>query len=519
LAFNQKKMQQMKKIILYSTLLGALLFFNSCNEDELELTNPNALTTDQFWKTPGDAQNGVNSIYAMAYKDGLWARWIYFRLDLTSDEGFSQSPWIELADWTRFNYVNYNFWEGNVVTYRDTYKAIFRCNQVLANVPGIEFTDAAQKEAILGEAKFLRALHYFYAAEMYENLPLVLEPSQPNDRPAQSTKEEIFAQVETDLNEAFASLPVTWNADNVGRPNKGAAKGLLAKLYMQQRKWNEAKTAMDYLITGQGVNYSLVANYKDNFTDGAENNAESVFEIQFGSQRFGGTDEGATAAVSSNRAQFFAPRGIGWSDGQARRWVVDLFKEEPNVNGGIDVRLRHTLFYRELQADFGDLVYGRQWEWGDSEVWFRKGARDYYRTNEDYYSQVNYRLIRYADILLMYAEALNELGQTADAYQYVNTVRARANMAPLATAHPEIGTNHDLFLARLKKERVLELCGESVRWLDLKRWGDLETQAKVDEIATRDPDFNNFVVGKTIRLPLPQSEVQNNPNLTQNPGY
>jgi len=509
----------MKKILLYSTLLGSLLFFSSCNEEELNLNSPNALTTDQFWGNPNDAELGVNSIYAMFYKDGLWSRWIFFRLDLTSDEGFSRSPWTELADWTRFNYVNYNFWEGNSVTYRDTYKAIFRCNQVLANVPGITFTDETRKESILAEAKFLRALHYFYAAELWENIPLVLEPSLPNDRPEQKTKTEIFAQVETDLNEAFEKLPTSWNGDNVGRPTKGAAKAMLAKLYMQQRKWSEAKLAMDYLISGQGVSYSLVPNFKDNFTDVRENNAESVFEIQFGSQRLGGTDESANAAVSNTRAQFFAPRSIGWSDGQARHWLVGLFKEERNATGGLDERLRHTLFYPELQADFGDLTYGRTWQWDADEAWFRKGQRDYYRNNEDYYNQVNYRLIRYADVLLMYAEALNELGQTADAYQYVNTVRARANMAPLATAHPEIGTNHDLFLARLKKERVLELCGESVRWLDLKRWGDLETQAGVDAVAQRDPDFNNFVVGKTIRLPLPQSEVQNNPNVQQNTGY
>ncbi|TRW24762.1 RagB/SusD family nutrient uptake outer membrane protein [Flavobacterium zepuense] len=509
----------MKKIILYSTLLCSLLAFYSCNEEELNIDNPNALTVDQYWKTPNDAELGVNSIYAMFYKDGLWSRWMYFRMDLTSDEGYSVSPWIELADWTRFNYVNYNFWEGNGVTWRDTYKAIFRCNQVLSNVPEIEFTDDARKQSILAEAKFLRALHYFYAAELWENIPIILEPSEPSDLPLQSTKEQVFAQVETDLNEAFDALPASWDANNTGRPTKGAAKAMLGKLYMQQRKWEQAKTAFDYIISGPGATYSLVANYKDNFTDVNENNAESVFEIQFGNQRLGGTDEGANAAVSNTRAQFFAPRGIGWSDGQARFWLVDFFKQEPNADGGLDERLRHTLFYPDLQADFGDLTYNRQWEWNDNEAWFRKGARDYYRNNEDYYSQVNYRLIRYADILLMYAEALNQLGMTTDAYQYVDIVRERANMQPLATAHPEIGSNPTLFLRQLKNERVLELCGESVRWLDLKRWGDLETQAGVDEIIARDPDFNNFVVGKSLRLPIPLSEVENNPNLVQNPGY
>ncbi len=119
----------------------------------------------------------------------------------------------------------------------------------------------------------------------------------------------------------------------------------------------------------------------------------------------------------------------------------------------------------------------------------------------------------------MYAEVLNELGNTAQAYQYVDEVRARANMLPLATAYPAIGVDQDLFLERLKVERVLELCGESTRWMDLKRWGDLNTQARVDAIALRDPDFNNFVVGKSHRLPIPQVDVENNPNLDQHTEY
>ena len=509
----------MKKIVLITAMIGIFLSFSSCNEEELNLDNPNALTTDQFWVTPNDAELAVNSIYAMFYKDGLWSRWLYFRLDLTSDEGFSQSPWVELADWTRFNYINYNFWEGNAVTWRDSYKAIFRANQVLAYVPDIEFSDSNRKQQILAEAKFLRALHYYYAGLLWENIPLVLEPSTPSDLPQQVSQEEIFAQVEQDLSEAFADLPLQWDAQNTGRPTKGAAKAMLAKVYMQQRRWEEAKTALDFLVVGEGANYSLVDNYKDNFTDLNENNAESVFEIQFGDQRRGGTDEGPNAAVSSTRAQFFAPRGIGWSDGQARFWLVDAFKQESTVDGEIDPRLQHSLFYPSLFEDFGDKTYGRDWEWGEDEAWFRKGARDYKRDNEDYYSEVNWRMIRYADILLRYAEVLNELGMTADAYQYVDMVRARANMAPLAEAYPEIGNNADSFLDRLKIERVLELSGESVRWEDLKRWGDLDSQETVDEIAQRDPDFNNFEVGKNIRLPIPQVEVENNPNLVQNPQY
>jgi len=507
----------MKKLIIIKIVLLGLFFTTSC-DNELIQSNPNALTTEQYWKTENDAQAGVNAIYAMSYKDGLWARWMYFRLDLTSDEGYSNSPWIELADWTRFNYINYNFWEGNVVTWRDTYKAIFRCNQVLANVPNITFQNEDDKKKIIAQAKFLRAMNYYYAAILWENIPLVLEPSTPTDLPAQKNVTEIWAQIETDLNDAYADLPPSWGADQKGRPDKGAAKAFLAKAYMQQHKWPEAKTALEYLITGPGAKYSLVSNYRDNFTDVNENNSESVFEIQFGDQRKGGTDESQSAAVSSNRAQFFAPRSIGWSDGQARMWLVDEFKKEKNKNNGIDIRLRYTLFYPDLLADFGDKTYNKTWQWG-TEAWFRKGSRDYYRDNEDYYSQVNYRLIRYADILLRYAEVLNETGNTAAAYQYVDMVRARVNMNTLATAHPEIGNDKAKFLERLKMERVLELAGESVRWEDLKRWGDLNSQASVDKIALRDPDFKNFVVGKHQRLPIPQVEDDNNPNLSQHPEY
>lgn len=511
----------MKRVFNISVCISVVaLLVAGCSKTVLDVKNPNTLTEDVFWSTEEDAQKGLNAAYAMFYKPGLWSRWMYFRLDLTSDEGFSGSPWIELADWTRFQYINYNFWEGNNNTWRDTYKAVFRLNQILANVTDIPFADESAKQRLIGETKFLRALHYYYAAILWENVPLVLEPSKPDDLPLQNTLAEVWAQVEKDFTEALAVLPVSYDAANVGRPTKGAVQGYLARVYMQQRKWPEAKTALDYFFTGQGNGeYDLMDNYNDNFTHLVENNRESVYEIQFSDVNKGGDGDGVNATMSTNRPQFFAPRGIGWSDGQARYWVVNEFKKEKTADDEIDPRLRYTLFYPALEADFGDKIYGRSWEWGAQEAWYRKYARDYFRNNEDYFAQNNFRLLRYADILLMYAEVLNELDQTGNAYQYVDRVRERVGMLPLATAYPEIGTDKTLFRNRLKMERVLELCGESVRWADLKRWGDLESQAGVDAIKLRDPDFNNFQVGKHIRLPLPQIEVENNPNLTQNPMY
>ena len=511
-------MKKIYNIIICFIVAGMIL--SSCKKELLDITNPNTLTVDQFWKTESDAQQGINAAYAMFYKPGLWTRWMYFRLDLTSDEGFSKSPWIELADWTRFQYINYNFWEGNVNTWRDTYKAIFRCNQVLANVPNIEFADPNKKELILAQAKFLRALHYYYAAILWENVPIVLEPSKPNDLPLQSTLAEVWVQIAKDLTEAGAVLPIEWDASNVGKPTKGAVNALLAKTYMQQHKWQEAKTALDYFITGSGAGkYSLVSNFQDNFSHTTENNTESVFEIQFSDANKGGDGDNPNQNMGSNRAQFFAPRSIGWSDGQARTWVVNEFKKELTTANKLDPRLQYTLFYPSQEADFGVKIYGRSWQWDADEAWFKKYSRDYYRDNEDYFGQNNYRMIRYADVLLMYAEVLNELGQTPNAVQYVDMVRARANMSSLTIGHPTALLSKDQFRDRLKIERTLELCGESVRWADLKRWDDLTTAAGVSKVALRDPDFNNFVVGKQIRLPIPEVEVQNNPNLKQNPQY
>ncbi|MCW8313416.1 RagB/SusD family nutrient uptake outer membrane protein [Sphingobacterium sp. InxBP1] len=507
----------MKKILFTLFLTGSLLA--SCNKDLLDQDNPNTLTQEQFWKTESDAQKGVNAIYHMFYQPGGWSRWIYFRLDLTSDEGFSKSPWIELGDWTRFQYVNYNFFEGNVITYKDTYKAIFRCNQVLTYVPEIPFGNENKKAQLLAEAKFLRAFYYYYAALIWENFPIVTTLQTPTDLPPASKLPEVWALVEKDLTEAALSLPAQWAGDDIGRLTKGAAFALLGKTYMQQRKWQQAKTAFDYLVIGDGKAFYDLVDYKDNFRSENENNKESVFEIQFSDAHKTAEGDIPSSSMGTNRAQFFAPRSIGWSDGQARNWLVSEFKKEKTVSGSIDPRLRYSLFYPGLEADFGDKIYGRPWSWDADEAWFRKYARDYKRDNDDYFNEVNNRVIRFADVLLMYAEALNELGQTANAYSYVNRVRQRVNLAPLATAYPAIGNDKSLFRERLKIERALELCGESVRWADLKRWGDLETQAGIDKVAQRDPDFKNFVLGKSIRLPLPQIEIENNHNLQQNPNY
>jgi hypothetical protein len=172
----------MKKY-LYLLIIASSFLLNGCDVDVI---NPNTLTQATFWKTQRDAEYGVNAIYNMFYKPGTYSRWIWFRLDLTSDEGWSQSPWAELKEWTRFQYVNYNFWEGNAWTYRDCYEAIFRANQAFENIPNIEM-DETVKNQLLGQAYFLRGLYYYDLALLWgstnNSLPINLKPSKPSDTP------------------------------------------------------------------------------------------------------------------------------------------------------------------------------------------------------------------------------------------------------------------------------------------------------------------------------------------------
>jgi hypothetical protein len=518
----------MKKISYILGTAAILLLMQACNESLLEVENPNEPTVTTFWKTEDDAQKGINAAYSMLYKCGGWMRWLSFRYDLGADEGYSNSPWNELAEWTKFNYVNYNFWEGNNEHWEEFYVGIFRANQVLKYVPEIPFADETKKKQILGQAQFMRALWYFQIATLWEKGTLILEPKDGNYVPSDASEAQLWKQVEDDLNDVITNskLPETWDDANVGRPTYGAAKALLAKAYMQQHKYADAKTELQWLIDKEGTLYGLVDDYMDNFTHYNENNKESVFEIQFDDKNKGDDGNNASMATGLQRTQFYAPGGIGWADGKARPWLVDEYKREKRTDGENDIRLYHNYYYKGVAQDFpgkDPLVYGREWTWGD-DMFIRKYSTGYFRNQEDYFAPNNFRIIRYADILLLYAECIAQTGGAiADAAAHVDKVRQRpsVSLAKLADSpFKDCLNSKEAFLKRLQMERSLELCFEGVRWMDIKRWGLLDSQDGIDELKARDVDFNNFVIGKHRRLPIPQIEVDNSAGqLTQNPPY
>ena len=360
-------------------------------------------------------------------------------------------------------------------------------------------------------------------------MPLILQPSVPTDLPPNATRQEVWAQAAKDLTEAAAALPLQYSGENIGRATKGAANALLAKVYMQQRNWEAAIVPLQWLVEGEGATvYRLIPEYRHNFLSTTENNAESVFEWQFATNPSEFTDNDVQTPnhnYGSPLPQFIAPSGVGFSDAEVHRWVINEFLEETTVTGGRDPRLPASIFFNfmdERGPEFS-MIYGRTFadRYGPDNLraWFRKFANDDEpgRTGEGFRSANNYRFIRYADVLLMYAETLNNLGRTAEAYQYVDRVRERVGLAPLSVIKP--GMNQTQFQMQIEHERVTELSGEGHRWNDLARWGYFDSQAKVDVLIQRDPAFLTFEVGTHQLLPLPQRDVDINPNLVQNPGY
>lgn len=518
----------MKKI--YSLMFAGALLLSTTGCD-IDILNPNESTNSTFWKTPDDLKAGVNGCYSNLYKESGWMRWLSFRYDLTSDEGWSSSPWIELGDWTRFVYNNYNFYEGNNGHWENFYRGIFRCNQVITAADNIEM-DAAEKTKTVAQAYFLRGLWFMQVNLLWDKGAIILQPEDANFVPKDASEQEMWAQIESDFKKAIEGLPEVWQGDDKGRVTKGAAKAFLAKAYMQQHKYQQAKDQLKWLIDREGSIYGLMENRQDNFTDLNENNEEGVFEIQFADLNKGGTGNSADMAFGYQRTQFYAPSGIGWGDGKARRWLVDEFLKEKRLDGKNDTRLYNSILYKGFSKDFPEqptkyyYFDNADWNsgWGNDveDCYIKKYNTSYYRDREDYFARNNYRVIRYADVLLNYAECIAETGGSiTEAAKYVDKVRQRAGLSKLADSKwKDCLSSKDAFMKRLQIERTLELCFEGWRWADLKRWGLLDTQAGIDELKSRDRDFNNFVLGKHRRLPIPQYEIDNsNGQLTQNPKY
>ncbi|MDP5198502.1 RagB/SusD family nutrient uptake outer membrane protein [Flavobacterium sp. DG2-3] len=517
------------KIFSYITVfLSLALVTTSCvdNEDLTQL-DPNNDSVDNFWKTDEDALQGVNATYGSLLTDGTYMRSTPLLLDVKADDSRTNSPWGSMYNVGHFN--------SNVAdpaiygwAYETYYQGIYRANQVLTNVPGIEFEDEALKDRIIGQAYFLRGLYLFHAVNLFKNVPL---PTELAVYYPQKTQEEGWAQVIADFKAAAELLPTTYvgisglDAGQKGRATKGAALGYLGKAYLFTKDFTNAKSTFKQVID-LGV-YSLVNNYRENFTTANENNSESLFEVQF-SRDAGGVDLGWGGAPASGwgktsaRAITYAPRAFGWTDVQPTWALFNEFKEEKTVSGADDPRLEATIFYNKpggmqlYGKDFATFYASSPADLNDLFCRKYQNSDGQFADEYDWRSGINERLLRYADILLMYAECLNETGDTPGAYTYIQMVRNRVNLPDLATTKP--GMSQAQMREQIGHERFLEFPLEGHRFDDIRRWGWLQDPAKLAWLKARDAEFNSYTAGREY-FPIPQLEMDNNPGTIQNDSY
>ena len=500
-------MRSLTKKALTPLLLGAL----AAGCSDLDVTNPSQRTDETFYQNGADALSAVNATYHGLQQLGAFGRWQTFADDVRSDIATSRSPWTDLANFTKSVLSSTSF-EVNRELWEHNYRTIFAANQVIANVPTVAM-DTASRGRYVAEAKFIRALSYYNLATLFggaSGLPLLLTPSVVGQRDSSRATAEVYAQIEKDLVEAAPALPVSYTGANVGRATRGAANALLGKARLQQRKWAEAATAFAPVVA-PASGYSLLPVYGDNFRAERDNNAESIFEVQF-------TDQSALSQGSAGYSgpKLYGPCGPAFCDANPTAWYYNLF-----VAAGDTGRLNATIFYnRPGVAD----VFGRTFasRYADRiNDRFVKKYTQWYRTGDEFFDNpINFKVMRLGGVKLLYAEALNESGNTAAAIAQVNEVRARPSVAlpPLPAALSQAAAR-----AAIERERLLELGFEAERFRYLRRHNQLNPSAvqPVDQLTLlqHDADFSVFQVGRAELLPIPSTETDINPGVTQNPGY
>lgn len=522
----------MKKNLL---VLALALSLAACDH-KLDLANPNYPTTETFWKTAAQADAGVVAVYNALALEGTYTRSFPGLSDSRGDDVQGNSPWSDLVLTGRFTIPSSSApveW-----IWRDHYIIVARANQVLKYVPEIadeEFSEG-HKNRVLGQAYFLRAFAYFNLLNTFQKVPLITEPPVGKGEyyPETATPEAVWTQIIDDLKQAESLLPISYagvngpDAGQKGRATKGAAAGLLGKAYLYTGKHPDALPQLEKFVKPGGEFYgiyNLMSDYRANFNTVNENNAETLFEVQFSAE--GGTDGNWAGEPNANWRQFtglavtYAPPGDGfggYKDYEPSPGLYNAFKQEKTVDGKSDPRLLATITSYEAD-DNSTQVYGRAWPYASQNVrYVRKWTHDGLGIMNDgpetfETGGINYRVLRYADILLMYAEVLNESDRTAEAYPYIQQVRDRANLPDLAVTKP--GLNKIQMRDQIAHERMLEFAIEGQRIHDIIRWGWLYDAGKLAELKARDTDFDSWKPGKEY-LPIPFSELNNNRNLSPN---
>lgn len=554
----------MKKDILKVTL--SLLFglsITSCSGvfDDLA-KDPNHQDVNGFYTTSENINKGVLGIYSYVTTPRCMGASGCRLMANRGDEGSDRSDYGSPGQYTAALTSSYY---TIVQPYSLFYTAASQACQMIDEIPNVDIQNKELKDAYLGESYFLRAFSHWFLFLHWRNIPLMKElPKSSMDYKPQAAPEETWDFIISDLIKAKELLPKKgfWGKEYPGRVTKAAATALLGKAYLyrsgiekfygQNAKsyYNEAVKCFDEIIKGEDGVYKLAPDYNNNFTVAGENNDESVFELQFlGDAVNTGFNPGLpNSGAWRDPRGFYPPNTKNSAHNVMHDWIYDTFIASKDVNGYTDHRMFSTLIFDDSKSDVharpGDKVtcfdgktfseyYGSKGFGSVSEgaskykCAGKKGIDWTLPTNNPgnnmhMWNQrangLNYTYIRYADILLMYAESIVMGGTqgSLSAVDAVNLVRKRVNLPALSSVD----------MNAIETERVLELTEEGHRFFDLLRWGKLHSRFK--ELEASDPNFKQygqsvylgFHANKDEWLPIPIDEVEGNPYIkSNNPGW
>lgn len=488
------------KIYVMAVLAIAVFLIGGCSKGFLNVPPQGQKVSQQFWQTQNDASEAVNAMYAFLHSWNMNAFAPIALMSMTSgdvDKGSVAGDATFMNDYIHFTVTSTEgqldgFWTGE-------YQEINLCNQVLDHVDTMNI-DPNLRSRFLAEAKFIRAFSYFRLVRAFGGVPLRLQlPQTPNDyNLPRSPVDSVYAAIERDLTDAASVLPAQYSAIDIGHATKGAALTLLAKVYMYQKNWKQVFNLTNQVMA-MGI-YHLFPDFEQMFRIPNKNNSESIFEVQC--QYLPSNPAASNSQYSQVQGNRQISPSVGWGFNVPNQSLVNEYTPG-------DTRLLGTVMFTGTTTPEGDVVppaapgfptmYNMK-----SYVPFALAAIDNNGADQD---QI---ILRYAGVLLMNAEAANELGQTQQALNSLNQVRARARGNNLNAVPDITETDQTKLRSIIWHERHLEFAMEFDRFFDLVRQGR----------AAQVLGPQGFTAGKNEVMPIPQNEIDLSGGvLKQNPGY
>ena len=506
----------MKKI---AYIILACTFLSTACKKQFDIVPLNFYTDDSFWKTADQASLALNGVYHVLTTSNMFGDYLGIRFETMSPNAHNynnESNTRDIAEGvhtgTTLGIVG-NRWKGN-------YQGIGRANNFIQKVAGVNM-DAALKSRYLGEAKFLRAFYYSNLVDLYGGVPLIINAPDPAEQSAlpRNTKDEVLAQVYKDLDEAAAALPTSYSSSDRGRVTKGAALALKARVLLYNGKFSEVITVCEQIILLN--RYALFPNYRGLFLIPNKGNSEIIFDVQFKAPEITNNFDIALAQYSTIAPVQHLIDAYQMSDGKSIQNSPLYSAGKPYLNR--DPRFYQTIIYlgarfRGKPAD-ASVLHQTGYSFKKLTSYDTEDIGTINNTNSIAKPEMNFPLIRYADVLLMYAEALNEVnGPTQQVYNEVNKIRSRPTVG--MPGLPAGLTKQQMQLA-IRLERRIELAGEGLYFYDVRRWKTAETENagkfrdyKGDVVSTR-----VFNPNRDYLWPIPFTDIQLNPSLKQNPIY